>query len=386
MSAQIVNQQQELTTICEHLKEQNRIAIDLEFDKNYYRYGFNLCLMQIYDGTDCYLIDPLSSKLTIDTIFPVLESETVEKVAFAFGEDLRLLHTIGCFPKNVYDLDYAISLLNYSPASLTNHLKNILDIETGKSSQMSNWYDRPLSQQQTQYASEDVLYLFSLHDHLRKEADQKKVAHWIDQENRAALLEDYSAVDSNGSVVKHKNKKHFSEREWHIYVRLMETREQLSESLNRPSFKVIKKEIMMDIARKQNELNNWTNTRGIHRRLRNDKIKKKLEKVVKQAEQEADERGLSDSESADTPLSSDERTERRRLREKVNLAKDELFNPIKEKIEEDYGKEVSTFLFSNRIIDEIVSDENPNLLPYKQNLLKEYAKSLDLELTKYLHL
>jgi hypothetical protein len=225
-----------------------------------------------------------------------------------------------------------------------------------------------------------------LHDHLRKEADQKKVAHWIDQENRAALLEDYSAVDSNGSVVKHKNKKHFSEREWHIYVRLMETREQLSESLNRPSFKVIKKEIMMDIARKQNELNNWTNTRGIHRRLRNDKIKKKLEKVVKQAEQEADERGLSDSESADTPLSSDERTERRRLREKVNLAKDELFNPIKEKIEEDYGKEVSTFLFSNRIIDEIVSDENPNLLPYKQNLLKEYAKSLDLELTKYLHL
>jgi ribonuclease D len=385
MSAHIVSQQQELITIYQRLKEQKRIAIDLEFDKNYYRYGFNLCLMQIYDGETCYLIDPLSSDLTIETIFPVLESDAVEKVAFAFGEDLRLLHSIGCFPKNVYDLDNAISLLNYSPASLTNHLKNILDVETGKSSQMSNWYDRPLSDQQVRYASEDVLYLFSLHDHLREEAEDKMVAEWIHQENKAALLEDYSSDDSS-DFVKHKNKKHFTEREWHLYVRLMETREQLSESLNRPSFKVIKKEIMMEIARKHDELNNWTNTRGIHRRLRNDKIRQKLEKVVKRASKEADEHGLSESESAVSLLSQDERTEKRRQRERVNIAKNELFKPIKEKIEEDYGKEVSTFLFSNRIIDDIVTSENPNLLAYKKNLLKQYAESLDLELTKYFHI
>lgn len=385
MSVKIVDQQQELDSIFKSLKEHDRIAIDLEFDKNYYRYGFNLCLMQIYDGTTCYLIDPLSSDLRIETIFPVLENDSVEKVAFAFGEDLRLLHSIGCFPTNVYDLDNAISLLNFSPASLTNHLNDILNIETGKSSQMSNWYDRPLSKQQVRYASEDVIYLFQLHDYLRKEADEKMVADWIDQENRAALREDYSATDSNG-IVKHKNKRNFSEREWHLYLRLMETREQLSESLNRPSFKVIKKEIMMEIARNTNELNNWANTRGIHRRLRNDKIKEKLQIVLNQAEQEADERGLSASESAEQPLSANERDERRLQREKVNLAKNELFNPIKEKIEADYGKEVSTFLFSNRIIGEIVTDENHTLLAYKENLLKEYANSLDLDISKYLQI
>ena len=385
MSVSIIRQQQELESVSENLSNQNRIAIDLEFDKNYYRYGFNLCLMQIYDGTRCYLIDPLSNQLTIETIFPVLEDHRVEKVAFAFGEDLRLLHFIGCFPKNVYDLDTAISLLNYSSASLTNHLKNILDIETGKSSQMSNWYDRPLSDQQVQYASEDVLHLFSLHDHLKHEADQKEVADWIDEENRAALNEDYSDTDSN-SFVKHKNKKQFSEREWYLYVRLMETREQLSESLNRPSFKVIKKEILMEIAKNHDELKNWTNTRGIHRRLKNDKIRKKLESVLKQAILEADEIGLSESESADTPLSADERTERRLQREKINIAKNELFKPIKEKIETDYGKEVSTFLFSNRIIGEIVTDENPSLLSYKENLLRHYAEHLDLDLTKYIRI
>lgn len=385
MSVQIVDQQHELESISQHLSQQDRISIDLEFDKNYYRYGFNLCLMQIHDGSACYLIDPLSNNLRIDTIFPVLESYDTEKVAFAFGEDLRLLHSIGCFPTNVYDLDNAISLLNYSPASLTNHLKNILEIETGKSSQMSNWYDRPLSKQQVQYASEDVLHLFSLHDQLRSEADQKNVSDWIVQENEAALLEDYSSTESN-DIVKHKNKKEFSEKEWHIYVRLMETREQLSKSLNRPSFKVIKKEILMDIARDSNAISNWTNTRGIHRRLRNDKIKQKLETVFHQAGQEADERGLTESQSADKPLTTEERNERRLQREKVNMAKNELFNPIKEKIEADYGKEVSTFLFSNRIIDEIVTDENHKLLSYKENLLKEYAQFLDLDIKKFLQI
>jgi len=385
MSVQIVDQQQQLETISQQLSNQKRIAIDLEFDKNYYRYGFNLCLMQIYDGSDCYLIDPLSSHLDIQTIFPVLEDESIEKVAFAFGEDLRLLHSIGCFPKNVYDLDIAISLLNYAPASLTNHLKHILEIETGKSSQMSNWYDRPLSAQQVQYASEDVIHLFSLHNHLRDEADQKEVADWIEQENEAALMEDYSST-VNADIVKHKNKRQFTEREWHLYISLMETREQLSESLNRPSFKVIKKELLMEIAKNPDELKNWSNMRGIHRRLKNDKIQNKFKDVLKQAKREADERELSDSESADTPPSADERSERRLQREKVNMAKNEFFNPIKEKIESDYGKEVSTFLFSNRIIGEIVTDDSPNLLSYKENLLRQYAEHLNLDLTKYIRI
>lgn len=385
MSVQIVVQQSELTAISKNLKKSSRIGIDLEFDKNYYRYGFNLCLMQLYDGSDCYLIDPLSSELNIEAIFPVLENEDIEKVAFAFGEDLRLLHSLGCYPKNVYDLDNAISLLNYSPASLTNHLKNILDIDTGKSSQMSNWYHRPLSEQQVQYASEDVMFLFELHTHLQNESRQKKVEHWIDQENRAVLLEDFSETENNG-FVKHKNKKEFTEREWHIYVRLMETREQLAESLNRPSFKVIKKEILMEIAKNPAQLQNWTNTRGIHRRLRNDKIKKKLAGILQEAEKEAKEKGLSKSETADRPPSPEERTAIREQRNKVNRAKNELFQPIKEHIERDYGKEVSTFLFSNRIISEIISEEQPNLLEYKETLLKDYADKLDLEIEKFLHL
>jgi len=384
MAIQFIDEQSDLTSAFQELRTKKQIALDLEFDKNYYRYGFNLCLMQIYDGDTCYLIDPLSNRLNTETIFPVLEDEEIIKIAFAFGEDLRLLHSLGCFPKNVYDLDNAISLLNYPPASLANHLNDIIGIDTGKSSQMSNWYERPLKDQQIEYAANDVRYLPELYERLTKESQQKKVSDWIEQENRLMELQDFSETENNG-FVKHKDKKHFTEKEWHIYVRLMEVREQLAEQLNKPSFKVISKEIFMEIARKPNDLNSWQNTRGIHRRLRNGKIENKLKQVISEAEAEATQMGLSDTSSANQPPSADEREKARTLRQKIDKAKNELFNPIKDHIDKDYGKEVSTFLFSNRIIGDIVSGA-PNSLPnYKQEIIKSYAQKLNIDTEPFLN-
>jgi len=163
---QIITHQEELESITENLSNVSRIAADLEFDKNYYRYGFNLCLVQLFDGENCYLVDPLSDDLNIKSIFPVLEDPEIEIITFAFGEDLRLLHSLGCFPKNIYDIDIATSLLNYEPGSLTKLLDEAIDVDTGKSSQTSNWFQRPLTDQQKKYAAHDVLHLFDLKDKL----------------------------------------------------------------------------------------------------------------------------------------------------------------------------------------------------------------------------
>jgi len=382
MSIQFIDEQKTLEAILPTLGKSGQIAIDLEFDKNYYRYGFNLCLMQLFDGNTIYLIDPLSSSLNVETIFPVLEDPAIEKVAFAFGEDLRLLHSIGCFPKNVYDLDNAISLLNYAPASLSNHLLQILEIETGKSSQMSNWYHRPLSDNQLHYAAEDVKHLLVLKKRLEKEAEEKKVDQWIEEENRVMDSADHSDIDNN-DVIKEKDKNGFNEVEWHIYIRLMEAREEIAEKLNKPSFQVIQKEIIVNVTKDPEQLQQWTSTRGIFKRIKTERMKKKLLKVVQIAEKEAEERELSVNVPAFKSPTEKEKQHFREQREKVNRAKREFFNPIKEQIDSDYGKEVSTFLFSNRIISETISNER-QLLNYKVELLKHYAGKLDLDIEFYL--
>lgn len=383
MSIRFIDQQDEFDSILPNLKGSDKLAIDLEFDKNYFRYGFNLCLMQIYDGKTCFLIDPQSNELSIETVFPVLEDESILKVSFAFGEDLRLLHSLGCFPSNIYDLDFAISLLNYEPASLANHLSRILGIETENSSQLSNWYDRPLSDKQVQYAADDVLHLLKLHQKLNREAAQKGVQEWINQENRALTAEDFSTLE-NSNHLKQKNRKEFSETGWHIYTRLIEAREQLAANLNKPSFKVIRKEVLMEIARSPGKLQNWEKTRGVHKRLRNKKIREKLQDILQEAREEAAEKGLSETESAEEKLSREEKQRIQEQRANINRAKNELFKPMKELIEEDYGKEVSTFLFSNRIIGEIVVSGMPGLLPYKKEILHGYAQQLNIPVENYL--
>src|SRR6056297_1116713 len=104
MEVVYVNSPERLERCAAQLATAPEMAIDLEFDKNRFRYGFNLCLMQIAAGDVCYVIDPLAQGVKVDPLFPVLENPEVDKLVFAFGEDLRLLHYLGCFPKGLIDL------------------------------------------------------------------------------------------------------------------------------------------------------------------------------------------------------------------------------------------------------------------------------------------
>ena len=84
----VITQQVDLNECITQLEAVSQFSIDLEFDKNHFRYGFNLCLMQIFANGICYLIDPLSEELDIKTIFPVIEDPTKEKIVFSRQQDL----------------------------------------------------------------------------------------------------------------------------------------------------------------------------------------------------------------------------------------------------------------------------------------------------------
>lgn len=382
MTIDLVKTQREVSSLRTHLQKQNRIAIDLEFDRNRYRYGFNLCLVQLYDGESCYLIDPLSDHLQIDELFPVLEDPEIEKVAFAFQEDHRLLHYVGCRPKNIFDLRIASQLLNYPPASLTNIVKETLDVDMGKSSQDSNWFKRPLSDHQIKYAAKDVLYLLELKDQFITEAEDKNVLNWIREENRNWDYEKYDDSDIN-NFIKEKDKRDLNEVEWNIFVSLMEYREEIAKQSNKPSYQIINKNLLYEIAKDPKRLNNWTSEKGIFRRLKTDATRKKLEGLVHQAIQQAKELNLSVSRPARKSPDPEEMKKINRQKRQIQQAKAEFFSPIKKRITEEYGDEVSTFLFSNRTVAKIVTGTNGSLEQYKKSLLRRYADELNLDAGKF---
>jgi len=383
MSIRYIDKKDELHSVVRHLESTDQIAIDLEFDRNRYRYGFNLCLIQLFDGEDCHLIDPLSDSVETQKLFPVLEDSSVEKVAFAFQEDHRLLHYVGCRPKNIFDLRIASQLLNYPPASLTNIVKDSLEVDMGKSSQNSNWFKRPLKENQIKYAAKDVLYLFDLKKKFKAEAEQKEILQWIDEENQNWDHVQYDDSDIN-NFIKEKDKRDLNEVEWNVFVSLMEFREKIASQSDRPSYQIFSKDLIYQIIENPDRLKNWTSERGVFNRLKNRGIQKKLEKLVQKSIQEAEEKGLSRSKSAKKTPTAEEMKEINQKKQLIQQAKSEFFSPIKDRITEDYGDEVSTFLFSNRIISDLVTGSNGSLESYKRSILENYADELNLDVDQYL--
>lgn len=373
-----VDHQDLLSETVSILSSSGQISIDLEFDKNCYRYGFNLCLVQIYNEESCYLIDPLSPDIDIETLFPVLENESIQKVCFAFDEDLRLFHSIGCFPKNLYDLSIASRLLNYPSISLTNLLAEQLNIDTGSSSQQSNWFKRPLDSNQLHYAANDVIHLFKLQAFFDEKAVENGVKNWISEENEVLNLLDYSNVDHN-DFIKEKDRSDFNEVEWHIFKKLLEWQNGKGKELNRPAYQVVPKTFLMDLARDSRKLMDWSTTRGIYRSLQNDAIKNQLINLVKDAVNEAEQLNLSDSKSACQSLSPEQHKELMIQKSEINRVKNSYFRPIKEHIEESLGSEIASFLLSNRIIAEMVTGKLDPLPAYRKELFLKCAVDLSIE-------
>lgn len=383
MDIQLITTNEGLESCISSLSTRQEIAVDLEFDKNYYRYGFNLCLLQVFDGDSCYLIDPLSENLTVDLIFPVLENREIQKVVFAFGEDLRLLHSMNCLPQNIYDVSIATSLLNYPPASLVSIISDLLDIDTGKSSQMSNWFKRPLTEQQVTYASQDVLHLLKLKEQFEKEAEQKEISSWIEEENEVFDRLNYTNVDDI-KLIKDKDKKDLNEYEWHLFKNLMDFREKIAEKNNVPGFKVIHKDSLVKIARNPDNLNGLRFPEKYFNTGKLGTSEELLKKVLKKSKEEARSLGLSNSDPAMKPLSKEEYAEMKKERSRVNQVKNSVFKPIKKRIAKDYGSDAASFMLSNRIISEIITGERNGLLNYKKDLLLSYAKELNLDIHEHL--
>jgi ribonuclease D len=374
---------EELATCVEFLRQQPELAIDLEFDKNRYRYGFNLCLVQIYAGGRCFLIDPLGEGMDLSELYQVLEDPAVRNLVYSFGEDMRLLHSLGCFPKNTYDLAIVLRLLDYPPASLASVLVDFLDIEISKAAQKSNWFSRPLSNKQLDYAARDVLYLFELNDKLQPEVEKAGVKAWIEEEHEYIDILDYSEIDNN-VYLKEKDKHGLSEHEYYIYEQLMGLRESLAKKYNRPSYQVIDKEYLRELAQRPNQIHRFEKIRGIYKALKTPQFKDELWANFQRYAKEAEQQGLSKTEDALKRLPPEEYRLRRSQRKERDEIKKKVFKPIQAKIAENQGEQVVTYIMGNRLMEELAEGRTENLRHYKRQLIEQYAKELGIDVSPYL--
>ena len=154
------------------------LALDTEFmrvDTFYPIAG----LLQVCDGAQVYLIDPLSIN-NWQAFAGVLQNAGVVKVLHSCSEDLEVfLRLTGALPAPLFDTQLAAGYLNLGfSMGYSRLVQALLGIELPKGETRSDWLQRPLSELQVRYAAEDVLHLAEVYRILQARISAEKNA-WV---------------------------------------------------------------------------------------------------------------------------------------------------------------------------------------------------------------
>jgi ribonuclease D len=173
------------------------VALDTEFvwERTYYA-RLGLIQLALHDG-ECFLIDTVA--LTgLEPLGDVIADPRIEKILHDAPQDLMILRrATGASARNVFDTRLAAGFAGLSSeTSLQNLLTDLLGVLLPKGHTRTDWMYRPLSDDQLEYASDDVRYLPRAAALLREKARAAGVESWLDEE--LGLLDESALYDERG--------------------------------------------------------------------------------------------------------------------------------------------------------------------------------------------
>ena len=143
-----------------------RVGLDTEFVRER-TWWPQLALVQIALDDRVLLVDPLVPGMCA-ALAPLLADASVLKIMHSASEDLvALKHACGVVPAPLFDTQVAAALAGIGAGVGYQRLvQDALGVALPKGETRSDWLRRPLSPAQLEYAADDVVHLFALHDDL----------------------------------------------------------------------------------------------------------------------------------------------------------------------------------------------------------------------------
>ncbi len=165
--------------------EADRYAIDTEFHRER-TYFPQAALVQIAWGDRVALVDPLA--VDMKPLARVLDGPGL-CVVHAGVQDLEVLDLIaGTVPQQLFDTQIAAGFLGLSNGSLKSLLDRFCNVSLPKGDRLTDWLQRPLTDDQLRYAAADVDHLLELTDAIQRELMASGRLQWAFEE--CALLRD----------------------------------------------------------------------------------------------------------------------------------------------------------------------------------------------------
>jgi len=228
------------------------------------------------------------------------------------------------------------------------------------------------------------LYLFELRDSVIAELHSKSRYSWFEQENDWLYsVENIKPENLNKISIKPKDLDGLNEIQGYTFKKLFEWRDVQAKNLGKPPFQIIDNHFLKLLTQKHALVNNWKNERAVHYSLRNSSIQKAISQQLTSSIEEAITKGLDSTKPANSPLTSDEYEELKKDQKVLKEAKKKVFGTLKDALVKQYGKNVQSYILSNRVIQDLALGK-AQLPSYRVELFRQLSTEYSLEIESYL--
>jgi len=244
-----IDRQDALDAALERIAVQDEIAVDTEAD-SLHSYFDKVCLIQISVPDEDLIVDPLA-KVDLERFGVLLANPSVRKVFHGGDYDLRIMHRdFGFVVRNLVDTSICAQLLGYEGIGLAALLDRHFGVKLNKTHQRADWSMRPLPKDMLDYAATDTHYLARLAAKLREELTALGRWDWaLEEFARLETVRYRENDDESESWRKIKYIGGLDRRSLAVVRDLYEWRDQLARKADRPPFKVLGNDAIVELAK-----------------------------------------------------------------------------------------------------------------------------------------
>lgn len=250
VSPDIITTQPALADLVSELRRAGWFAFDTEFVGED-TYKPEVCLIQTATDDRQALIDPLAG-LDTRPLWDMVVDPSVKIIVHAGTEDLALCQQqTGQPAANVIDLQIAAGMLGLGyPTSLLRIARTATGARLHKSQTLTDWRRRPLTGDQIDYATQDVMHLPAIYRYIRQRLEHLGRMDWVVQECDALCRAAAAQTSGPTQIRRLRGAGSLSASEMTVAEALLDVRDTLARELDRPPRTLLKDHLLVELARR----------------------------------------------------------------------------------------------------------------------------------------
>lgn len=251
MTIQYINRPEQLADLCQLINQEPWIALDTEFlrEKTYYP---KFCLLQIASPTWVACVDPIAID-DLKPLFDAIYNPNIIKVLHACRQDLEIFYQItGKVPGPIFDTQIAAPLLGFQEnPGYAMLVSSFLNVNLNKAHTRTDWSIRPLSEDQIQYAADDVIYLCKIYRIMCEQLEKLGRSDWLESDFELLKDPELYQLSPENAWFKIRGKNKLTGRQLSIMQSLTEWRERTAQQENKPRSWLLQDDLLLELAKLQ---------------------------------------------------------------------------------------------------------------------------------------